>query len=333
MRCVDKLDRYKAVIRLVARKHFPSKAEIIKYINKVQDDSIDDIEEGNEALEEGESKSSKSFKFKRLLDTIDKEYGISIKWNASRKGYGIVNDDEDVVDLVGLFEMANSIGFTASSLKDLKKMKDFIQVSNSNDFESREYIAQLLDLCMYSKEAIFEYEKYGEEIATKRKVQPYQIREFQGQWYLIGIEPDLTSIEPHHKIVKFRAYGLDRMRNLRIGVKFYRDKDQAFIKHYADVIGIVNGYQYQEGTNIVAEIIRFRVDKYYWNYIDSLPWHHSQKQVDKTGDYVEFELFVKPTSELVRLILQWSPQVKVLKPKGLKDKVRAELQKSLSLYA
>ena len=167
----------------------------------------------------------------------------------------------------------------------------------------------------------------------KRRVQPYQIREYNGIWYIIGIEPDKIAIEPNPELVKFRYYGLDRMCNLIKGNPFNRDKQKEYEDHYNDVIGIINGYKYQTGLDeIVAETIRLRVGKVNWNYIEALPWHDSQKKVNESGDYVEFELYIKPTSELEKLILEWTPQVEVLQPEKLRNKIIEKLNKALAYY-
>jgi predicted DNA-binding transcriptional regulator YafY len=313
------LDQCRSVYRYVAQGGFPTQEEII---DRLEDRDLPRITSRKE--------------FKRLLESIEREFDIKIEYHAQEQGYFISEgDDEDAQNLIELYEMAVSIGFTAGSLSDLKKMTDFIQVSNAKDTGNREHIPNLLSACIGSKEVIFNYRKYGNEPqeASLRKVQPYQIRESEGRWYLIGVEPDLIEVEPNPKIVKFRAYGLDRMFNLLFGKKFIRRNENEFKQHYADVIGIENGYNYQEGTNIPDEKIRFKTDKLTWNYIKTLPWHHSQKQIVSSDEYVEFELCVKPTSELVRLVLKWSPKVEVLKPESVRKSVLTELKRSLSIYA
>jgi len=125
-----------------------------------------------------------------------------------------------------------------------------------------------MDACIKSLEIEFDYHKYEDELSKKRRVQPYQIREYNGIWYIIGIEPDKIAVEPNPELVKFRYYGLDRMHNLKKGSPFIRDKQKEYKSHYSDVIGIVNGYHYQTGLNeIVAETIILRVEKMDWNYM------------------------------------------------------------------
>jgi predicted DNA-binding transcriptional regulator YafY len=321
MRCRKKLDQCRSVYRYVAQGGFPSRQDI-----------TDRLEDRELALI-----TTDPTEFKRLLKSIDSEFDIHIEYNPQERGYYIAEGDDydDTQNLIELYEMADSVGFRADSLNDLEKLTDFIQVSHSKYADNREHIPNLLTACIRSREVIFSYRKYGHELqeATIRKVQPYQIRESEGRWYLIGIEPGLIEVEPHREIVKFRAYGLDRMFNVLSGNKFIRRNEKAFNEHYADVIGIENGYNYQEGTHIPAEKIRFKADKLTWNYIKTLPWHHSQKLIATREDYVEFELFVKPTSELVRLILKWSPKVEVIKPVSLRNSVLAELKKSVALYS
>lgn len=316
MGCYEKLERCKGVYNRVAMGDYPSQEQIIDHLERWDYGSVNYAKD-----------------FVRLLKSVENEFGILIKFDRTKQGYFIFNnEDDDFDDVVESYKIADSIGFSARSLDDLRKMKEYVQVSNPIDMGKTEHISQLLNVCISSKEVSFDYTKYGETGSTNRKVQPYQIREYQGRWYLIGIEPDIVDKEPHSQLVKFRAYGLDRMRNLKKGESFKRDKGQAFNEHYANVIGIVNGYNYQKGAKIKAENIRLRVDRINWEFIKTLAWHRSQKQVDESKEYVEFELVVKPTSELVQLILQWSPKVKVLKPASLKKLVLKELEKSVALY-
>lgn len=317
MGCYEKLEKCKGVYKRVAMNDYPSKEQIIDHLERWDYGKVKNYERD----------------FVRLLKSVEMEFGILIKFSRLKQGYFIFNkEDDDFDDVVESYKIADSIGFAARSLDDLKNMKEYVQVSNPVDMGKTEHISQLLNVCLSSLEVSFDYTKYGEKGPSSRKVQPYQIREYQGRWYLIGIEPDIVDKEPYPTLVKFRAYGLDRMRNLKKGEPFKRDKGQAFNEHYADVIGIVNGYHYQKGTKINAENIRLRVDSLTWEYIKTLNWHRSQKQVDESGGYVEFELFVKPTSELVQLILQWSPKVKVLEPASLKRAVLKELEESVALY-
>lgn len=343
----DKLKRCELVYRYVSRRPryvsrrpyetekerpYPTQKEIIEYVGNQFDDFMDP-----DSSIIGEDKE-----FRRLLGRIKVEYGICIKAGGdentpcAKDEYVIIKcpEDEDFEDLVELYEIADSIGIPTKNLNSLKKMKDFIEFSNSQEIGKPEHVSKLLDFCIKRREAEFDYHKYGEDGPKKRKVRPHKIKHYQGRWYLIGVEPDLAETEPHPEIVKFRAYGLDRMSNLQQGDSFKRNKatDEAYQDHYADVIGIVNGYNYQEGTNINAEKISLRVDEFWWNYINASPWHRSQKEVERTEGMAEFELFVKPTSELIDLIIQWSPKVQVLKPSTLRRKVLNRLKESVSQY-
>jgi predicted DNA-binding transcriptional regulator YafY len=319
----DKLKRCELILRYLRGRQYKTQQEIIDYVADQEGEFMD---RDSSTIESGKE-------FGRLLKTIEREFGIQIKYNTYNRMYTIVtNEEDDLDDPVELYYFANSVGFSASSLNELRKMKNFIQVSNTNSIGQTDHISKLLGYCIHSKEVIFEHRKYGESESKSRKVEPYQLREFQGRWYLIGIEPDKVKDEPHPEIIKFRYYELDRMQNLKEGETFIRDKWQEFRDHYTDVIGIVNGYHYQTGTNIDPEEIRMRVSDIDWEYIKALPWHHTQEEIIKSDGFVDFKLEVKPTSELVQLILQWSPKVKVIEPQALRENVLAQLEKSMSLY-
>ena len=269
----------------------------------------------------------------QIMYDLREELDVDIKFDRSLWGYKIYSTDNiEIENLIDLLQTAKSIGFMANDLIELKKMEEFVQLSNSSN-KGKENMQELMDACINSREIEFDYHKYEDKLSKKRRVQPYQIREYNGIWYIIGIEPDKIAVEPNPELVKFRYYGLDRMHNLKNGSPFIRDKQKEYINHYNDVIGIVNGHHYQTGLNeIKSETIILRVEKMSWNYIKALPWHHSQKKVNESGNYVEFELNIKPTSELEQLILEWTPRVKVLQPKKLRGEIIEKLKEALDYY-
>ena len=52
-----------------------------------------------------------------------------------------------------------------------------------------------------------------------------------------------------------------------------------------------------------------------------LPLHHSQKMLKDAGEYVDFELFLRPTSDFIAQILSRGRWVKILKPESIAQKI------------
>jgi predicted DNA-binding transcriptional regulator YafY len=58
-------------------------------------------------------------------------------------------------------------------------------------------------------------------------------------------------------------------------------------------------------------------------------WHPSQEILTRRDGRVEMRLETTGRKELVRWVLSWMPDVKVLTPKSLRDRIREKLQDEL----
>jgi len=64
-------------------------------------------------------------------------------------------------------------------------------------------------------------------------------------------------------------------------------------------------------------------------YIKERQWHPSQVFETRADGRVEMRLETSGRKELVRWILSWMPDVKVLAPKSLRDRIKEKLQDGL----
>jgi len=310
MKSWKKTKQYILVIEFVSTNHYPTQKQIMEYLK-----------------DKGVSKT-KARAFHYLKKELKKNFKAVIEYDFHEGGYYVNREASgDFEESIDLFQKASSIGLMTDDLKSLKEMMSFVMTTKKARGEK--LVPQLIDLCKDSREVEISHKKYGENDFKRRRIQPYMIRELKGRWYVIGIEPNET-------VKRFRAYGLDRIRTIKKGEFFIRDKSLDVKSHYKDVVGIFNGEVYLANGKIKNEnktqIIRLSVDYKSWKWIDALPWHHSQKKVRELGLNVEFQLKVKHTPDLERLILEWSPKVKVLEPKELKESIVAKLKKSLDSY-
>jgi predicted DNA-binding transcriptional regulator YafY len=67
-------------------------------------------------------------------------------------------------------------------------------------------------------------------------------------------------------------------------------------------------------------------------YVITQPLHHSQQRVTEIKDRVVFRYFLVPNFELIAAVLLWGDEVKVLKPKQLKDKILQITRKTIDEY-
>jgi hypothetical protein len=301
---VVKMRQYFEVYRFVSTNKNVTKKQILDHLDEL-----------------GLGMSDSTFeRLKNELPTL----GPVLDYNKSTKKYSILGSDSDLIsDVIEYFQIANTIGYLVKDLGELKKIQEFVQISNSS-INGKEHLQQLVDMCINSQEVEFEFKKYENKDSTKTLIQPYMVKELKGRWYIIGIKLD-------DEKVRFRAYGLDRISDLKKGNYFTRDTSLDAKARYRDVIGMIPNENYQSGKKTEMAKIKLRVDKNSWNWIEALPWHHSQKKVKKDGSFVEFELELKPTPDLVKLILEWTPKVEVIEPIELRKLIVERLKKAVSL--
>ena len=68
------------------------------------------------------------------------------------------------------------------------------------------------------------------------------------------------------------------------------------------------------------------------NYLRTLPLHHSQKEVETTPDYADFEFYLRPTFDFRQELLSQGNELEVLKPSKLREEMKKMMMKMLERY-
>ena len=63
-----------------------------------------------------------------------------------------------------------------------------------------------------------------------------------------------------------------------------------------------------------------------------LPLHHSQREIDKTEDYTDYELYLKLTDDFKTKLLSRGSWLEVLSPKSLADEIVKWHQGAIDRY-
>jgi len=235
------------------------------------------------------------------------------------KGYWI-DQDESVFfkDMDEFIHSLNSFNFMIDSLKDVSKIHKYVHTHKSLAV-GKGLLADLVQSCLDHQIIEFEHHNFRLQKWTKKKVQPYQLREHEGKWYIIGIED-------HKPSVILKSFGVDRMRNLQLsGDLFTPDAKVDPDSYYAEFLGMWT-------ESISVERIVLEVDSLNWNWIRSQPWHSTQRFELELDGKVQFSLLVKPTLDLQRKILEWVPNVSVIQPDSLKVQIIERLNQGLKEY-
>ena len=68
------------------------------------------------------------------------------------------------------------------------------------------------------------------------------------------------------------------------------------------------------------------------DYLRTLPWHSSQKEVYQAKEYSEFEYFLRPTFDFRQEILSQGDEVEILEPVSFRQEIIEVLQNTMERY-
>ena len=208
--------------------------------------------------------------FQRDVVDIRSIYNIDIQYDFSRGGYFIKYDDQPEISerILEAFDTFNALNITD-------------RLSNYIHFEKRkpqgtENLYGLLHAIKNRVQIKFTHQKYWDDKATKREVQPYALKEFNNRWYVLA--NDL-------KDKRIKSFGLDRLSNLEITKKVFQFPDDFDVnKYYKHCFGIV-GPNAEKLTEVMLSF-----DPVEGKYIKSMPLHESQEILKDIEDKLMVKL-------------------------------------------
>lgn len=213
----------------------------------------------------------------------------------------------------------------------LSRLEDIVHVSkerskpviffDKNDLlKGLEYIEPLHAAILDKHPLKMTYKSFRARVPSTFTFHPYALREFNNRWFIYGRRAN----KPLENLA------LDRIVELTDapkGTEYMQDPSFDPEDWFKDMVGVT----------------RFTVDKperiVFWAspgdapYIETKPFHHSQRIIEKREDgSMVFELNMIINRELVRLLLGFAEGIKVLKPRKLVYAMKSHFQHGAQLY-
>ena len=156
------------------------------------------------------------------------------------------------------------------------------------------------------------YQSFWRDESSTFELEPYCVKLFKQRWYLVGHSPRYKQV---------RVYALDRILNLETAEKkFKMPKKFNPAAFFEDFYGVI-AHEHAE-----VETVRLKVSADQSNYLRSLPLHHSQKELVRSGDYSIFELRLCPEFDFQQEILSQTPTIEVLEPQWLREEIAGKVK-------
>ena len=100
-----------------------------------------------------------------------------------------------------------------------------------------------------------------------------------------------------------------------LDTKFKMDEDFEATEFFNDSYGIV------VDDKIDCQRVMLRAYGYEPYYLRDLPLHHSQREINTTEEYTDFELKLKPTADFKAQLMSRGQWIEILEPQYLADEI------------
>jgi predicted DNA-binding transcriptional regulator YafY len=161
----------------------------------------------------------------------------------------------------------------------------------------------------------FSYRALSSGSETRRKAEPDYLFYQEGLWYLRAyccLRED------------FRTFALDRMEALQVLEEHFVPRQRSGDEELALSFGsFLDG----EPTDVILIF-----DPEIKGYIRRHRWHPSQEEIALKDGRLEVRFRVNGLEGISRWIHRWLPQVEVVAPLELRDKIRKDLERTLRKY-
>lgn len=274
------------------------------------------------------------------------EHDAPIKYSKREKGYYYSEKDFSINEIPLSEDDISSIQFALSTLSQFKdtamfkqfgfalnkiidrvnvdqsqkkdNIEDHIQFETGNTTTGNEYLSPLLSAIKEKQVTYFEYESFISQQRKRRMVTPLLLKEYQNRWYLISYDQVKEGII---------TYALDRMADLEVteqNGKIPNDFNPDLFFKYS--VGIT------ASQNVRPEKVIFEANSIASRYIDSQPFHDSQEMTKTTEKGACFSLYAIVSEELIRKLMSYGGELKVLAPESLAKELQKRAKNTLDRY-
>ncbi|MBA4388291.1 MAG: hypothetical protein C0404_09945 [Verrucomicrobia bacterium] len=151
---------------------------------------------------------------------------------------------------------------------------------------------------------------------TSRKVDPYYLVNYKGEWYLSSFCHTRNSI---------RTFAISRVKEARILEEtFTMPRSLTREKMFGDMFGII--------WKSRSHNVKIRFSPEVAPYIKERDWHPMQRIRSTSNGGAILEFRTNHINEVKDWVLSWGAGATALSPKALVDKVRASLKSALASY-
>lgn len=201
----------------------------------------------------------------------------------------------------------------------------FIQFDRSPSSTGNELYYRLFCHIADKQPLLVTYKPFGKE-AHQHIVHPYQLRQFNRRWYLVGLREFGPTIQKEPEIY---VYPVDRIQEIERSKIIFRESPVDLEEHFNKAYGIT----IKSDEEVVT--VKLKVTPRCYEYIQTKPISDPQKLINEesTDEYKVFTINVQINHELRALILTYGAAMEVLEPQSLRNEIREMVTQMQQKYS
>jgi predicted DNA-binding transcriptional regulator YafY len=203
------------------------------------------------------------------------------------------------------------------SKQSLSQEDPIVQFEKAFSSGGNEFLPIIYEAIISKRQVGFKYQSFISIEEKQRIVSPLLLKEYRNRWYLISFEDSKRTI---------LTFSLDRMKNVVILDNLLQIPEGFDSKKYFEYSMGITAY---EGD---PEIIQIKADSVASKYIESQPFHHSQRILNQTAQHTVFEIKVFISEELIRTLLSFGGEIEIVQSKKLIDEMKKRVSEIYLKY-
>lgn len=298
---------------------------LIETISRAGKITLAELSEKWQDREESEGMPLSRTTFNRHRDAIMDMFGVIIDCDRKDGNRYFVENKE-------VLEEDTVQNWMLSTLSVSNMLYDNVSLQNRILLESvpsGNYLLQdIIKAMRESRRIMITYRRYGAASGNSFPVAPYCVKLFKRRWYLLAKidRPSYRDNGMDDDEALF-VFAIDRIESIKIQeTKFTINPDFDAASYFNECFGIIIG----DGTKLERIVLRaYGLEPF---YLRDLPLHHSQKIIEETVDYTDFEFYLRPTSDFKAHLMSRGEWLQVIEPMWLGEEMQRWLHAALNRY-
>ena len=195
-----------------------------------------------------------------------------------------------------------------------------VAFAQNPDLKGIELFSPLFDAIVKKQVLSIKYHRFGKP-SSVRVIHPYQLRQYNNRWFLVGLEERLLPRIP------LAIIPIDRIDEFKVAesVIFQEYRGADFDDYFYDIVGVSLHPEGRKEKIVIKALFPAA------SYIETKPIHPSQRILERGDGYIVFQLDVIQNYELETQLIAYADQAEIIEPIGIRVAVNERAKRIIEL--